>query len=80
MDTRELEMRLGKMWAWQAAAGRKGKKRSAVCVEVIVLPSGMRMLMPGLVMRLLWWGTWVLIKCLVALVSAIASVVGGEET
>jgi hypothetical protein len=53
METRELEAKLGKMWAWQALGGRKGKQRSAVWVDVMVFPSGMRTLIPWLARHLL---------------------------
>jgi hypothetical protein len=77
---REPEARSGKIWAWHAPGGRKGKQRSAVWVEVMVEPFGMRTEMPGLAGRLLVWGAWAVINMPVAPVSAIAwEVKGGEE-
>ena len=56
MDRREPEERAGKMWATHAAAGRCGRSRVAVWVEVMVVPSGRRTEMPGEAVWRLRWG------------------------
>lgn len=47
MEMREPEARVGKMCAWRAESGRPGMVSSAVWVDVMVLPSGSRTVMPG---------------------------------
>ena len=56
MESREPEERAGKMWATHAVAGRCGRSRVAVWVEVMVVPSGRRTEMPGEAGWRLRWG------------------------
>ena len=55
-EMREPEARVGKMCAWRAERGRPGMASSAVWVEVMVLPSGSRTVMPGVAAMRLEWG------------------------
>ena len=79
------------MWASQAVGGSKGMLRSAVWVEVMVLPSGSKTEMLGLAVRWLRLGAWIVMKWPVEPVSAMqvdvsmekgggVARVGGEET
>ena len=43
IDSRAPAAKFGKMCAFRASVGRVGSRRSQVCVDLIVLPSGSRM-------------------------------------
>ena len=76
---RDPDARNGKMWASRAAAGRKGRARLHVCVELMVQPSASWALMPGIAARLFVNGASVVTKYPAAPVSRIAGDFGGEE-
>ena len=91
MEMREPDARVGKVWASHAVGGSIGMLRIAVCVEVMVLPSGSKTEMLGLAGRWLRQGAWIVMKWPVEPVSAMQVVVsmekgvgvamiGGEET
>jgi hypothetical protein len=64
--------RAGNKSVWVASGGRSARLRLALCVDVIVDPSGSWTTIGFCVIRLLWQGTSKPLKCPVVPVSAIA--------
>ena len=73
MEMREEEASSGTMWMWRAAGGSMGKSRSASCVEVMMVPLGVRMEIGLSNRRLLMTGASMVPKWAVLPVSAMAS-------
>ena len=71
MDMREPEARDGNMCAVWASIVRPGRFKLPVCVDFIVVLSGMRTWMPGVAQSLLMTGVLASIKCPVAPVPTI---------
>ena len=74
MERRGPDTSVGKMWASRAAKGRSGRFSSPVCVESMVVPSGIRTCMAGVAQSLLSTGVASSTKWAVAPVSAITLV------
>jgi hypothetical protein len=68
----------GKRSVLVAVRGRCGRCKCAVCVDCMVVPSGSLTIVGFAVGRLLWHGTFMLLKWPVVPVSATACVCGGE--
>ena len=73
MEMREVDASSGTMWIWRAAGGSIGKSSSASCVDVMMVPLGLRMWIGWRERRLLMTGASMVPKWAVLPVSAIAS-------
>jgi hypothetical protein len=72
MDSKEVEARSGTIWMWRAAGGSIGRSSSPSCVDVIVVPLGVVMVIGDEVGRLWRMGAEMVPKCAVQPVSAMA--------